>query len=245
MGRHPTIAGFQHLTRMATHLDLEEQEQLDQLKHFWNTYGTLITWAVLLVAGAFVAWNGWQYFQRNKAVQAAALYDEVERTTQAGDVERIQRVLADMKDRFANTAYAQQAGLLVAKTLFEKGNAEGSRSALEWVAQNAVDPGYKAVAKLRLAGELLDSKSYDEALKQLDGSVPKEFEPLVADRKGDIYLAQGKRAEAQAEYRKAWTGLGPTSDYRRLVEIKLNAVGVDPKSLAPVITVTPAAPKTP
>ena len=37
---------------MATHLDLEEQEQLDQLKHFWNTYGTLITWVVLLAAGA-------------------------------------------------------------------------------------------------------------------------------------------------------------------------------------------------
>lgn len=54
---------------MATHLDLEEQEQLDQLKHFWNTYGTLITWVVLLVAGAFVAWNGWQYYQRSKAVR--------------------------------------------------------------------------------------------------------------------------------------------------------------------------------
>ena len=229
---------------MATHLDLEEQEQLDQLKHFWNTYGTLITWAVLLVAGAFVAWNGWQYFQRSKAAQAAALYDEVERSTQSGDVERIQRVLGDMKERFAGTAYAQQAGLLVAKTLYEKGKVEESRAALGWVAQSAVDPGYQAVAKLRLAAELLDGKSYDEALKQLDGNVPKEFEPLVADRKGDIYMAQGKRSEAQTEYRKAWTGLGATSDYRRLVEIKLNAVGVDPKSLAPTITVTPAAPKT-
>ena len=229
---------------MATHLDLEEQEQLDQLKHFWNTYGTLITWVVLLVAGAFVAWNGWQYFQRSKAAQAAALYDEVERSTQSGDVERIQRVLGDMKERFAGTAYAQQAGLLVAKTLYEKGKVEESRAALGWVAQSAVDPGYQAVAKLRLAAELLDGKSYDEALKQLDGNVPKEFEPLVADRKGDIYMAQGKRSEAQTEYRKAWTGLGATSDYRRLVEIKLNAVGVDPKSLAPTITVTPAAPKT-
>ena len=229
---------------MATHLDLEEQEQLDQLKHFWNTYGTLITWVVLLVAGAFVAWNGWQYFQRNKAAQAAALYDEVERSTQSGDVERIQRVLGDMKQRFAGTTYAQQAGLLAAKTLYEKGKAEESRAALGWVAQNAVDPGYQAVAKLRLAAELLDGKSYDEALKQLDGKVPAEFEPLVADRKGDIYMAQGKRNEAQTEYRKAWTGLGATSDYRRLVEIKLNAVGVDPKSLAPTITVTPAAPKT-
>lgn len=229
---------------MATHLDLDEQEQLDQLKHFWNTYGTLITWVVLLVAGAFVAWNGWQYFQRSKAAQAAALYDEVERSAQSGDVERIQRVLGDMKERFAGTAYAQQAGLLVAKTLYEKGKPEESRAALGWVAQNAVDPGYQAIAKLRLAAELLDGKSYDEALKQLDGKVPKEFEPLVADRKGDIYMAQGKRDEAQAEYRKAWTGFGAASDYRRLVEIKLNAVGVDPKSLAPTITVTPAATKT-
>src|SRR6478609_9356540 len=146
---------------MATHLDLEEQERLDQLKHFWNTYGTLITWVVLLAAGAFVAWNGWQYFQRTKAVQASALYDEVERSAQAGDTARTERALADMKDKFAGTAYAQQAGLLAAKTLYEKGNMDGSRAALAWVAEHAVDPGYQAVAKLRLAAELLEAKSYD------------------------------------------------------------------------------------
>jgi len=217
---------------MATHLDLEEQEQLDQLKHFWNTYGTLITWVVLLAAGAFVAWNGWQYFQRTTAVQAAALYDEVERSAQAGDTARIERALADMKDKFSGTAYAQQAGLLAAKTLYEKGNTDGSRAALAWVSEHAVDPGYQAVAKLRLSAELLEAKSYDEALKQLSGDAPKEFQALVADRKGDIYLAQGKREEAKAEYQKAWAGFEPRTDYRRLVEIKLNAVGVDPKSLA-------------
>jgi predicted negative regulator of RcsB-dependent stress response len=229
---------------MATHLDLEEQEQLDQLRHFWNTYGTLITWLVLLVAGAFMAWNGWQYFQRDKAARASVLYDEIERSTQAGDVARIERALADMKEKFAGTAYAQQAGLLAAKTLHEKGNADASRSALAWVAEHAVDPGYQAVAKLRLAAELLEAKSYDEALKQLSGNVPKEFEALVADRKGDIHLAQGKRDEAKAEYQKAWTAFGPGTDYRRLVEIKLNAVGVDPKSLEPAAAgATPAKTK--
>ncbi|MDM0081062.1 tetratricopeptide repeat protein [Variovorax sp. J31P179] len=218
---------------MATHLDLEEQEQLDQLKHFWNTYGTLITWVVLLAAGAFVAWNGWQYFQRNKAAQASALYDEIERSAQAGDTARIERALSDMKDKFAGTAYAQQAGLLAARALNDKGNAEASRAALAWVSEHAVDPGYQAVAKLRLAGELLEAKQYDEALKALAGEMPKEFEALAADRKGDIYLSQGKREEAKAEYLKALAAFEPGADYRRLVEIKLNAVGVDPKSLAP------------
>jgi predicted negative regulator of RcsB-dependent stress response len=218
---------------MATHLDLEEQEQLDQLKHFWNTYGNLITWVVLLAAGAFMAWNGWQYYQRNKAAQASALFDEVERSAQAGDAERVERSLGEMKNRFAGTAYAQQAGLLAAKALNEKGKTEASRAALAWVAQNAVDPGYQAIARLRLSAELLESKAYDDALKQLAAPAPKAFEALVADRKGDIYLAQGKREEAKAEYQKAWTALEPRNDYRRLVEIKLNAVGVDPKSLAP------------
>ncbi|RZL56133.1 MAG: tetratricopeptide repeat protein [Variovorax sp.] len=217
---------------MATHLDLEEQEQLDQLKHFWNTYGTLITWIVLLAAGAFMAWNGWQYFQRSKAAQASALYDEIERSAQAGDAERIERALGVMKDKFARTAYAQQAGLLAAKTLREKEKGDASRAALDWVAQNAVDPGYQAIARLRLAAELLDTKAYDEALKQLASPAPKEFEPLFADRKGDIYMAQGKRDEARAEYQKAWSGLEARTDYRRLVEIKLNAVGVDTRSLA-------------
>ena len=222
---------------MATPLDLEEQEQLDQLKHFWNTYGTLITWIILLAAGSFVAWNGWQYLQRDKAAKASALYDELERSAQAGDTQRIERALADMKDRFAGTAYAQQAGLLAAKALYDKGNAEASRGALAWVADKAIDPGYQAIARLRLAAALLDAKQYDDALKQLDAAMPKEFAALVADRKGDIHRAQGKREDAAAQYKKAWSLFEAGTDYRRLVEIKLNAVGVDPSTLA-----VPAAP---
>ena len=231
---------------MATPLDLEEQEQLDQLKHFWNTYGTLITWIVLLAAGAFMAWNGWQYYQRSQAAQAAALYDTLERNVEAGDPALVDRTFGEMKERFGSTIYAQQAGLLAAKALHDKGNADGSRAALTWVADKAIDPGYQAIARLRLAAELLDSKAYDDALKQLGGSFPKEFEPLVADRKGDIYLAQGKRDEARAEYQKAWSAFEPRTDYRRLVEIKLNAVGVDPQTLKPANSAAaPAAPKQP
>ena len=46
---------------MASHLDLEEQEQLAELKHFWKTYGNLISWVLIVVLGSYAAWNGWQY----------------------------------------------------------------------------------------------------------------------------------------------------------------------------------------
>jgi predicted negative regulator of RcsB-dependent stress response len=91
---------------MAKHLDLEEQEQLDQLRHFWNTWGNLITWALIVVLGAYAAWNGWNYWQRRQGAQAAALY-ELERSADAGDVPHLERVLGDIKDRFG-TAYAAQ-----------------------------------------------------------------------------------------------------------------------------------------
>src|SRR6185295_11761420 len=107
---------------MAKHLDLEEQEQLAEIKHFWNEYGNLITWVVIAVFGGIAAWNGWQYWQRTQSVQASAMYEEVERAAQAGDIARVERAFADVKDKFGGTAYAQQAGLLAAKTLIDKGN---------------------------------------------------------------------------------------------------------------------------
>ena len=213
---------------MAKHLDLEEQEQLDEIKHFWKQYGNLITWALIVVLGAFAAWNGYQYWQRSQAAQASVMFDEVERAVQSGDATRIDRALADMKERFASTAYAQQAGLLAAKAHYDKGNADAARAALAWVADKASDPGYQAIARLRLAGLLLDKKSYDEALQQLSVAFPKNFEGLVADRRGDILMAQGKKPEAKAEYEKAWKAFDERTEYRRLVEVKLNALGVDP-----------------
>jgi predicted negative regulator of RcsB-dependent stress response len=217
---------------MAKHLDLEEQEQLDELKHFWKEYGNLITWVLIAVFGAIAAWNGWQYWQRTQAVQASAMYDEVDRAAQAGDAARVQRAFSDMKDKFGGTTFAQQAGLLAAKSMVESGNTEGAKAALAWVAEKASDEGYQALARLRLASVLIEAKAYDDALKQLSGEFPKEFDALAADRRGDVYNLQGKKAEARAEYTKAYKGLDERSEYRRLVEVKLTALGVDPQQLA-------------
>ena len=213
---------------MAKHLDLEEQEQLAELKHFWARYGNLITWVLIAVFGTVAAWNGYQYWQGRQSSQASVLYDEVDRAVLSGDMPRIERSLADMKDRFGGTAYAEQAGLLAARTYFEKGNVDAAKASLKWVADKANDAGFQSVAKLRLAGILIETKAYDEALTVLTGSFPKDFAPLASDRRGDVLLLQGKKAEAKAEYEKAYKGLDERTEYRRLVEVKLNALGVDP-----------------
>ena len=221
---------------MANNLDLEEQEQLDQLKHFWRQYGNWITWALIVVLGAFAAWNFYQRWQLSQASQAAALYDELERVAKAADLPKLDRVMGDMKEKFPATTYAQQAAFLSAKAYFEAGKIEQAKASLSWVAEKSSDPGYQSIARLRLAAVLMESKAYDDAFKQLNGTFPDEFAALVADRKGDIFSLQGKKTESRAEYEKAYGTLGDRSEYRRLVEVKLNALGVNPRPESPVVT---------
>jgi predicted negative regulator of RcsB-dependent stress response len=213
---------------MAAHLDLEEQEQIAEIKHFWAKYGNLITWLLIAVLGAYAAWNGWQYWQRKSALEAAALYDELDRAAQGKDLEKVRRVWTDMQASVARTAQAQQGGLLAAKVLADAGQGDEARKALQFVVDKSSDTGLVAVARLRLAGLELDAKAYDAAMKWLDAKWPSDFEGLAADRRGDTLMAQGKADEARKAYQTAYAHLPATQDYRRMVEAKLNALGVDP-----------------
>jgi predicted negative regulator of RcsB-dependent stress response len=213
---------------MATPLDLEEQEQLDQIKHFWKSWGNLISWVLIAILGSYAAWNGYQYWERSQAAKAAALYDEVERSAASGDLGRVERSLADMKDKFGSTQFAQQSALLAAKTLQAQGKADAARDALSWVANGASDKAYRDIARLRLSALHLDAKAYDEALKQLAGEFTPGMQGLAADLRGDVLQAKGQTTEAIAAYQQAWQKLADTPDYRRLVQAKLNALGTDP-----------------
>jgi predicted negative regulator of RcsB-dependent stress response len=228
---------------MATHLDLEEQEQLDQLKAFWKQYGNLITWVLIIALGGYVGWKVWGNWQQEQSVKAGALYDELDKAAQAGDLDKTARVFADMKERFPRTGYTQQAALLAAKLQFDKKQAEAARATLGWASENASEDEYRTVARLRLAGLLLDDKKYDEALKQLDGASSKEFAALVADRRGDVLLAQGKNDEAKAAYEQAWKTMDESLEYRRMIESKLMALGAAPGAEQPSTAASAGAAK--
>lgn len=213
---------------MATHYDLEEQEQLDQLKHFWAKHGNLITWGLILVLAAYAGWNGWQYWQRKSAAEATALYEALDQAAQAQDAERVQRVWADLQAKASGTAQAQQGALLAAKTLQSTGKTDAARQALTFVVDQSKDESLVSVARLRLADLELAAKQPEAALKWLASGLTPAFQGLAADRQGDAWLAQGKADEARKAYEQAWAALSTSPDYRRIVEAKLNALGVNP-----------------
>ena len=211
--------------------DLEEQEQLASLKAWWTQHGNLVTWILTLALAAYAAWSGWNYYQRTQAAQAGQLYEELQKAVAARDNARIQRAASDMTEKFSHTAYAQMAALAAAKSAFEANDLKTAKAQLQWVADKGSDE-YKAIARIRLAGVLLDEKAYDEALKVLSGDFPEQFAGDVADRKGDVLVAQNKIDEARAAYQLALEKTDQKSPGRQLIQLKLDAIGGEPAKAA-------------
>lgn len=213
---------------MSSHLNLEEQEQLDELKHFWKKYGNAITWFLIVVMGAYVAWNGFQYWERQQSTKASALFDEVERSAAANDAAKLERAWNDMKERFPRTTFATQSALLAARVFQQSDKPDAALTALKWASDNASDEAGSQLARIRLANLQSQMKSYDEALKTLSKPFQPAFAGLAADIQGDVLVSQNKSAEAVKAYTEAWKLLADNAEYRPLVAAKLNALGADP-----------------
>jgi predicted negative regulator of RcsB-dependent stress response len=204
--------------------DLEEQEQLAELKAWWNKYGNFILTVVTIVLLAFAAYNGWQWYQREQASQAAGVYGQFEKALATRDVEKAASLAEMLTGKYSNTAYATMAALQAAKAQAEAGKPDRARELLQWVIDKSAHGELKAIAQVRLAGVLLDEKKYDEALKALSGDVPPAQVAAVADRRGDILLAQGKVEEARAAYAEALAKADPQHPMRQLIQLKLDAL---------------------
>lgn len=205
--------------------DLEEQEQLAQLKAFWAQYGNMLTWLLTILLAAYAGWQYMEYRNRTESQEASRLYEEVQKAAEAKDVAKILRAAGDMENKFASTSYASMTALLAAKVSYDGNDVKSAKAQLTWAAENGKDDELKVVAKLRLAGLLLDEKSYDAALKIVDGAFPVQFTAVVADRKGDILAAQNKLAEARSAYQSALDKSDKQDPARQLIQLKLDALG--------------------
>ncbi len=184
-----------------------------------------MTWLVTAVLLAFAAWSGWKYYQRDQASKAAMLYEEIVKAAEAKDQVKLARAADDIKERFSGTPYAQMGLLTAAKSAFDANDLKAAKAHLQWIVDHGRTEEFKAIARIRLAGLLLDEKSYDEGLKLLSGDFPDQFAALVADRRGDLLFAQNKIDEARKAFKTALEKTEIKNPARQLIQLKLDALG--------------------
>jgi predicted negative regulator of RcsB-dependent stress response len=208
-------------------LDLEEQEQVAELKAWWKQHGNLIVTAVLAASLAFAGWQGWRWYRASQAAQAGAVFDALAKAAQAGDAKAVRDSAGTLLESYPRTLYASMGALMAARFHFDRGDLKAAKAQLEWAVERAPSEDFRDIARLRLASILLDEKAPDEALKLLEAKHGAAYESQYAALRGDALLAKNQRAEARAAYQLALdkAGKDQQSAFRESVRMRLEALG--------------------
>jgi predicted negative regulator of RcsB-dependent stress response len=206
--------------------DLEQQEQLAEFKAWWKDNGTKVIAVLAAVAIGAAGWQGWYSWQAGQTQQAAALYEALVKAAQGGDAKSLRDAGGTLVETFPRTLYASMGALTAARFHFEHGDLKNARTQLQWVVERSPSDEMKDIARLRLAGVLLDDKAYDEALALLEAKHAAAMAAQYAALKGDILVAKNQPAEAKAAYKLALEKSEQRdAAFRASVQLRLDALG--------------------
>jgi predicted negative regulator of RcsB-dependent stress response len=204
--------------------DVEQQESISAMKAWFDRYGNWVVGASLL-ALALVAGNwSWRWYQGREAAAASALFEQYEAAVNAKEDAKARDLAGTLVQQYGSSAYAGLASLAQARRSLDAGDAAAAKAQLQWVIDKSGDREFAALARVRLAGILLDEKAYEPALALLAADPPKGMAAEYADRRGDILAAQGKNAEARAAYAKALEQAAAQDPLRALIQSKLDGL---------------------
>lgn len=205
--------------------DLEEQEQIAQLKAWWNQYGNLLIYASIAALVTVGAYQGWRAYRSSQVGAALALYEQLESAQRGGDHKKALGIADQITSRYSSTPYAAFAALAGARSAFSSGDIKAAETQLRWLVENAREAADRDFARLRLAGVLLDGKRYPDAMAQLEAKPVDSLSGLYAEMKGDVLVAQGRSDDAHAQYQIALDKSESGSTYRATLQLKLDALG--------------------
>ena len=206
-------------------LDLEEQEQVDELKALWKKYGAYITRGVIAFFVLYGLFQGWGYYQTKQSLAASELYQSIVVLDEKNTKDILQKSQKLMDD-FSGTPYAGRAAILFAKASYLDGNKDKAKEKLDWATSHAKESATESIALIQLGQILVEEKKYEDALKKVNDVENEGYLGLSNDLKGDILNAMGKKEEAKKAYLEALKRFGPKDPYAKFTQEKLESLGV-------------------
>ena len=206
-------------------LDLEEQEQVDELKALWKKYGSYITRGVIAFFVLYALFQGWGYYQTKQSLGASEAYQSIV-VLDEKNTKEIMRKSQNLIDEFGGTPYAGRAAILFAKASYLEGLKDKAKEKLEWASSHAKESATESIALIQLGQILVEEKKYEDALKKVNDVDNEGYLGLANDLKGDILNAMGKKDDAKKAYQEALKRFGPKDPYAKFTQEKLESLGV-------------------
>ncbi len=181
--------------------DLEQQEQLAALKAFWATNRKWITSILIILVIVSVTTTGWKFYTENRQLQASKLLSSVQEAVEEQKIDDAILITNELAKKYSSYPQRGLAGLVLSKALVFDDRQEEAEKQLRSLLN--IDSDVSWVARVRLAGLLLDMNKPVEALDILPEKIPPIWTGIVSDRRGDVLMALGKKAEARSAWVRA------------------------------------------
>jgi len=201
-----------------------EEQQLEEIKRWWQENGRTVVAGVVLGLGGVSGWTLWQSHVNEQAEEVSTRYERLVNTAALPNREAAVRQTDTIIAEHPDSSYAGLAALVGAQAAYGSGDAETARRLLEWAAANAAEFHVRDVARIRLSRLLSDAGEHDAALARLDEVGTGPFATLAKEVRGDVLWGRNDASGARAAYESALGDDALRADVRGRIEAKLDAI---------------------
>lgn len=202
-----------------------EQEQIDELRRWWQKNGKVVVLAVVVGLAAMGGTRYWMGQQDSQRAAASALYDSMLSALEENDAAVVTDRGGTLLSQYSSTPYATLAALALAKVKYEQGDVGSAEAYLRWVLDNNRDEGMTHIARLRLARVMLADNRASAALELVSGVDQGQFGAQYEELRGDVHAALNQPDEARRAYIAAQSAMTGMVADRQMLQMKLDAVG--------------------
>lgn len=208
-----------------------EKEQIEELRAWWSEYGLYVVIGLVIAVAGIFGWNQYKSSRLAAQVAASELYETLTVHVDNGDLDDAVKVAEELANDYANTAYAAQSKLAMARLYMDKNRDQDAAAALSDLVSMRGNRELKLLGRLRLARVLLYQEKPQEVVDLLASQDDEAFRGLYAEVLGDAYARLGRVDEAAESYQTALADATQTVN-RGLVQMKLNDLP-EPTGAAP------------
>ena len=179
---------------------ISEKEQIEQIRAWWSEYGGYVIGGLGLGLALLAGWNYWQNSKLEAELAGSTMYESLTNHVVGGKLEEAEIVAADLAATFADTPYAGQAKLAMARLYMDKNRDQDALDTLQELLDSNADEELKGIARARLARILLYQGNAQAVVDLLEGQPSGAFAAIYNDLLGDAYEALGRPADARTAY---------------------------------------------
>ena len=181
---------------------LSEKEQIEQMRSWWSEYGGYVIGGLGLGIAVLAGFNYYQNSKLEAQLEGSAMYESLTAHVVSGSLEDAEAVADELGRKYADTSYAAQAKLAMARLYMDKNRDQDAVDVLQELLASAADDEIKHVARVRLARLLQYQGKSQEVVDLLEDQDSKALAAVYNELLGDAYHALGRIEDAQAAYQR-------------------------------------------